>query len=92
LRQLLAESRRRPAPAALVLERTRSLERFQRALRTFQKEPIPTLVMGMGQPLPINPSDMGLRRLGFIEKPFTPALFTESLLALLHTSGPQGVG
>jgi hypothetical protein len=92
LRLLLAESRRQPAPAALVLERTRSLERYQRALRTFQKAPIPTLVMGMGQPLPINPADMGLRRLGFIEKPFSPTLMIESLLALLHASGPQGVG
>lgn len=92
LRHLLAESRRRPAPAALVLERSRSLERYQRALRTFQKEPIPSLVMGMGQPLPINPADMGLRRLGFIEKPFTPTLFTESLLALLLASESQRVG
>ena len=92
LRGLLAESRRLPPPDALALERTRRLERFQRTLRTFQKDPIPTLVMGMGQPLPINPADMGLRRMGFIEKPFTSALFTEALLALLRSSGvvPKG--
>ena len=87
LRHLLADSRSLPVPDALVLERSRHLERFQRALRTFRKEPIPTLVMGMGQPLPINPADMGLRRLGFLEKPFTPAQFTEALLALLRATG-----
>ncbi len=91
LRQLLGESRSLPAPDAMVLERSHRLERFQRALRTFRKEPIPTLVMGMGQPLPINPAEMGLRRLGFLERPFTPAQFTEALLALLRAGSENAL-
>lgn len=84
LQTLLRESHGQPPPDLLVLERTPRLERFQRALRAFQKEPIPTLVLGMGQPLPLNPRSLGLRRLGFLEKPFRTESFTESLLALLR--------
>jgi FixJ family two-component response regulator len=84
LRHLLRESRGQRQPDVLVLERTPRLERFHRSLRAFQKEPIPTLVMGMGQPLPVNPSSLGLRRLGFIEKPFRIGTFLESVMALLH--------
>lgn len=84
LRGLLRESRGRRQPDVLVLERTPRLERFHRSLRAFQKDPIPTVVMGMGHPLPINPSALGFRRLGFIDKPFHATTFLESLLALLH--------
>ncbi|MDP1830666.1 MAG: PAS domain-containing protein [Geothrix sp.] len=84
LRQLLKDSHGRPLPDLLVLERTASLDRFQRALRLFQKEAIPTLVLGMGQPLPVSPGALGLRRLGFLEKPFRAASFLESALALLR--------
>ncbi len=88
LRGLLRDSHGKPQPDVLVLERTSRLERFQRSLRAFQKEPIPTLVMGMGQPLPINPGALGLRRLGFLEKPFRAGPFFETLLALLrHPDG-----
>lgn len=89
LRGLLRESRGQRQPDVLVLERTARLERFHRSLRAFQKDPIPTVVMGMGHPLPINPSALGLRRLGFIDKPFHAATFLESVLALLHQ--PDGV-
>lgn len=88
LQQLLRGSRGQPQPDVLVLERTPRLERFQRAMRTFQKEPIPTLVIGMGQPLPMNPAALGLRRLGFLEKPFGPDAFARAVLALLR--GPMG--
>jgi PAS domain-containing protein len=90
LRSLLRDSHGQAPPDALVLERTPRLERFQRALRAFQKDPLPTLVLGMGQPLPINPASLGLRRLGFLEKPFRPEAFLESLQALLRQ--PNGTG
>ncbi|GLH72239.1 hypothetical protein GETHLI_07410 [Geothrix limicola] len=90
LRGLLRDSREQAQPDVLVLERTPRLERFHRSLRAFQKEPIPTLVLGMGHPLPINPSALGLRRLGFLEKPFRAEAFLEALLALLHQ--PDGTG
>ena len=57
-------------------------------MRAFQQEPVPTLVMGMGQPLPVNPNSLGLSRLGFLEKPFRPEAFLESIMALL--SRPDG--
>ena len=84
LPDLLRTSHAGPAPDALVLERTPRLERFHRALRAFQKEPLPTLVIGMGQPLPVNPGSLGLRRLGFLERPFAAEAFFEALQALLH--------
>jgi len=84
LPQLLRGSRGLAHPDVLVLERTPKLERFHRALRAFQKEPIPTLVIGMDQPLPMDPASLGLRRIGFLEKPFEPAAFGKSVLALLR--------
>jgi PAS domain-containing protein len=87
---LLRNSHGQPPPDVLVFERTARLERFQRAMRTFQKRPVPTLVLGMGQPLPLNPGTLGLQRLGFLEKPFRAEAFTESLLALLRQpDGPD---
>jgi hypothetical protein len=87
---LLRNSHGQPPPDVLVFERTARLERFQRAMRTFQKQPVPTLVLGMGQPLPLNPGSLGLKRLGFLEKPFPAEAFTESLLALLRQpDGPD---
>lgn len=84
LPQFLRGSRDQAPPDLLVLERTPRLERFQRALRTFQKEPIPTLVLGLGQPLPLDPASLGLRRLGFLEKPFGSDAFARAALALLR--------
>lgn len=92
LRGLLRESRGQRQPDVLVLERTPRLERFHRSLRAFQKDPIPTVVMGMGHPLPINPSALGLRRLGFIDKPFHASTFLESVLALLHQPSGSEAG
>lgn len=87
LPQLLRGSRGQPQPDVLVLERTPKLERFHRSLRAFQKEPIPTLVIGMGQPLPMDPASLGLRRIAFLEKPFGPPAFAQSVLALLRGPG-----
>jgi hypothetical protein len=84
LADLLRESRGTSPPDALVLERTSQLDRFQRALRRFQREPIPTLVMGEGQALPLSPSSLGLKRLGFVEKPLPGQEFIHALLALLR--------
>ncbi len=90
---LLRGSRGGPLPEVLVLERSPQLDRFQKALRTFQREPIPTLILGAGQPLPVNPSQLGLRRLGFLEKPFPGHEFARALLALLRprSEGPSSV-
>jgi len=87
LAALLGESRGGALPDALVLERTPQLDRFQKALRTFQREPLPTLIMGEGQALPLSPSELGLRRLGFVEKPMPGREFIHALLALIR---PQG--
>lgn len=92
LRGLLRDSRGQQQPDVLVLERTPQLERFHRSIRAFQKEPIPTLVMGMGHPLPINPRALGLRRIGFLEKPFHVEAFFESVLALLHQPKESSAG
>lgn len=88
LRSLLRNTRGMRQPDVLVLERTAQLDRFHRSMRAFQKEPVPTLVMGLGQPLPLNPSSLGLSRLGFLEKPFQPEAFLETVMALL--SHPEG--
>ncbi len=40
----------------------------------------------MGQPLPMDPGSLGLRRIAFLEKPFESAAFAKSVLALLRTS------
>lgn len=85
LAALLRTSRDAAIPDALLLERTGQLERFHGALRKFQREPIPTLVMGDGQVLPLAPSALGLRRLGFVEKPLPEAELLHALLALLRT-------
>lgn len=84
LAALLRTSREAVAPDALLVERTTQLERFHGALRKFQREPIPTLVMGEGQVLPLDPSGLGLRRLGFVEKPLPEAELLHALLALMR--------
>lgn len=81
---LLRTSRGAAAPDALLVERTAQLERFHGALRKFQREPIPTLVMGEGQVLPLDPSGLGLRRLGFVEKPLPGGELLQALLALMR--------
>jgi hypothetical protein len=87
LKDMLRASRDLPAPDLLVLERTSQLMRFHRALRGFQREPLPTLVLGNGEALPVNPGSLGLRRLGFLDKPFPSQEFIQSLLALLSPTG-----
>ncbi|MBL0313321.1 MAG: PAS domain-containing protein [Holophagaceae bacterium] len=80
---LLKASKEQDPPDALVLERSPKLERFAKAMSGFQREPIPTLVMGNGQAQPVSPLRLGLLKLGFIEKPFPSQEFVQSLLALL---------
>jgi PAS domain-containing protein len=87
MKDLLRASRAGGLPDLLVLERTPRLERFQSALRRFQREPIPTLVMGAGQTLPVSPASLGLDRVGFIEKPFPSQEFIQSALAILRSAG-----
>ena len=84
LADLLRASRGLAVPDALLVERTAQLERFHGALRKFQREPIPTLVMGEGQVLPLDPAGLGLKRLGFVEKPLPEAELLHALLALLR--------
>lgn len=87
LKDMLRASRALAVPDLLVLERTPQLMRFHRALRGFQREPLPTLVLGNGEALPVNPASLGLRRLGFLDKPFPSQDFIQSLLALLSPIG-----
>lgn len=84
LREMLHLSRLGVVPDLLVLERSPQLERFQRALRNFQREAIPTLVLGSGEALSLSPTGLGLRKVGFLEKPFPSQDFVQSLLALLE--------
>jgi PAS domain-containing protein len=89
LGKLLRASKELDPPDAMVLERSQKLERFAKALSGFQREPIPTLVMGNGQAQPISPLRLGLLKLGFIEKPFPSQEFVQSLLALLRKTNGQ---
>ncbi len=89
LRALLKASREQDPPDALVMERTPKLERFAKTISAFQREPIPTLVMGNGRAQPVSPLRLGLSKLGFIEKPFPSQEFVQSLLALLNKSNGQ---
>ena len=84
LASLLRESRDAAAPDVMILERTSRLERYQNMLSRFQREPIPTLVLGEGQALPLNPATLGLKRLGFLEKPMSADELAHALLALLR--------
>ncbi len=86
MREFLKASHGGRLPDLLVLERTARLERFQGSLRKFQRTPIPTLVMGTGQALPVSPASLGLSRVGFIEKPFPTQEFLQSALAVLHAA------
>jgi CheY-like chemotaxis protein len=90
LRDLLKRSRDAAPPALLVLERQPQLERFQFALRKFSRDPLPTLVLGSGQALPLDPSAFGLHQVGFLDKPFPSQDFIQSLLALLQATAPVG--
>lgn len=90
LKDLLKASRTLPPPHLLVLERTPKVERFQRAMRGFQREPIPTLVLGDGNAVPISPLGLGLTRIGFLQKPFSGQEFIQSMLALLQASQKSG--
>lgn len=89
LGDLLRASKAQDPPDALVLERSPKLERFAKAMSGFQREPIPTLVMGNGQAQPVSPLRLGLLKLGFIEKPFPSQEFVQSILALLNKSNGQ---
>lgn len=87
IRDILKASHGGSLPDLLVLERTPRLERFQASLRKLQRAPLPTLVMGTGQALPVSPASLGLSRVGFIEKPFPVQEFLQSALAVLHAAG-----
>ena len=91
LRELLDRSRAVEAPSLLVLERQPQLERFQASLRKLSLAPVPALVLGSGQALPVDPAAFGIGQVGFLDKPFASQDFIQSLLALLQAgSGPVG--
>lgn len=83
LREMLRGTRQSNPPQVLVLERNPQLDRFQKALRGFQREAIPTLVLGSGDALFMSPIGLGLRKVGFLDKPFPSQDFVQSVLALL---------
>lgn len=90
LRDLLKRSRDTEPPALLVLERQPQLERFQSALRKLSRNPLPALVLGSGQALPLDPAAFGIHQVGFLDKPFPGQDFIQSLLALLRPDPPVG--
>ncbi|HTL97575.1 MAG TPA: hypothetical protein VL181_02105 [Holophagaceae bacterium] len=91
LRDLLRHGRNAESPALLVLERQPQLERFQSSLRKLSGTPLPVLVLGSGQALPLDPAAFGMHQVGFLDKPFASQDFIQSLLALLQAgSGPVG--
>jgi hypothetical protein len=90
LRELLKRSRDAAPPSLLVLERQPQLERFQSALRKLSRNPLPALVLGSGQALPLDPSAFGIHQVGFLDKPFPSQDFIQSLLALLQHPAPVG--
>lgn len=83
LRDMLRNTRQAGPPDVLILERSPQLDRFQKALRSFQREAIPTLVLGSGDALYMSPLGLGLRKVGFLDKPFPSQDFVQSILALL---------
>ena len=89
MRELLRRSREAGPPSLLALERQPQLERFQSALRRLSREPIPSLVLGSGQLLALDPAAFGAHQVGFLEKPFASQDFIQSLLALLGPPGPS---
>ncbi len=90
MKDLLKRSREAEPPTLLVVERHPQLERFQSSLRRLSAGPIPTLVLGSGQALPLDPSAFGIHQVGFLDKPFASQDFIQSLLALLQTAPPVG--
>lgn len=90
LRDLLKRSRGAEPPTLLVLERQSQLERFQSALRKLSRDPLPALVLGSGQALPLDPAAFGIHQVGFLDKPFPSQDFVQSLLALLQPAPPVG--
>jgi CheY-like chemotaxis protein len=86
LRELLRHSRRGPVPDVLVLEREPRLDRFQKGLRKLDRSAIPTLILGSGQALPLDPAAFGMQQVGFLDKPFPSQDFLQSLLALSEPS------
>ncbi len=81
---LLPDPVRPESADLLVLERTDQLGRFQKRMRSFQRDAIPTLVVADAQGSPVPPLGLGLTRVGFLQKPFTAQEFVQSLLALLR--------
>lgn len=90
LKDLLKRSRGVESPTLLVLERHPQLERFQASLRRLARGPVPTLVLGSGQALPLDPGAFGIHQVGFLDKPFSSQDFIKSLLALTQTAPPVG--
>ena len=89
MRDLLRRSREAEAPSLLVLERQAQLERFQSALRALSRKPLPSLVLGSGQVLSLDPAAFGIHQVGFLDKPFASQDFIQSVLALLRASTPS---
>ncbi len=90
LKDLLKRSRETAPPSLLVLERHPQLERFQGPLRKLSRGPVPTLVLGSGQTLPLDPFAFGIHQVGFLDKPFSSQDFVQSLLALRQTAPAVG--
>jgi hypothetical protein len=86
LRDLLRRTRVGPEPDVLVLEREPRLDRFQKGLRRLERPAIPTLIVGSGQALPLDPAAFGMRQVGFLDKPFPSQDFLQAILALSEPS------
>lgn len=82
LGKLLRDTRSRPRPDLLVLERTPQLERYHTRLRRLEDRPVPALILGDGRPLPL--ATGAPSRLILLEKPFPGQNFLQCLLALLQ--------
>ncbi|BDU76833.1 PAS domain-containing protein [Mesoterricola sediminis] len=82
LRAFLAAARGARPPQVLVLERTRTLERYQARLCALLGQAVPALLLDDGRPLP--QGDRAPSRLALLEPPFPGPDLVTSLLALLQ--------
>lgn len=88
LKAFLRSRRGGPLPDLVVVERTASLDRFHAGLHRLDKAWVPALVLGNGEPIPVDSLASGLHRVGFLEKPFLASEFIQSLLALVDSANP----
>ena len=82
LRTLLEAAQKDALPDVLVLERTRTLERYQNRLCSLGGRKVPTLLLDDGRPLP--QGERAPSRLVLLEPPFTGPDFIPCVLALLQ--------